>query len=151
MISSSPSKRLRSMPLAMVVGEHAYEIDVELELLEGPDVEGGLLLFFNSRLFCGFGITGERMRSYSGGLETHWREPAPATRRIELRLRNDHHIVTGWYRVAGGEWVRHAIRYETSGYHANTIGDLLSLRPAVYAAGEGSVRFHRFAYRPVTS
>ena len=140
-----------SSPLAMVVGEHAYEIDVELELLEGPDVEGGLLLFFNSRLFCGFGITGERMRSYSGGLETHWREPAPATRRIELRLRNDHHIVTGWYRVAGGEWVRHAIRYETSGYHANTIGDLLSLRPAVYAAGEGSVRFHRFAYRPVTS
>ena len=102
-----------------------------------PGVEAGLLLFFNNRLFCGMGIDGERMLSYSGGIRTHWREPAPATDRITLRIRNDEHIVTGWYRVPGGEWTRHAIRYETSGYHANTVGDLLSLRPALYAAGDG--------------
>lgn len=136
-------------PLTLVVGDHAYEIEVDLELLEGADVEGGLLLFFNSRLFCGFGITGERMISYSGGAQTHWREPAPATRRITLKLRNDHHIVTGWYRVDGGEWTRHSVRYETSGYHANTIGDLLSLRPAIYAAGPGRIRVDRVAYRPL--
>jgi xylan 1,4-beta-xylosidase len=134
-------------PLTHVTGLHAYQAEVELEL-EG-DVEGGVLLFFNSRLFVGMGITGDRMRSYSGGIETHWREPAPPTRRIELRLVNDHHIVTGWYRVPGGEWTRHAIRYETSGYHANTIGDLLSLRPALYAAGSGSVRIHRASVRPL--
>jgi len=137
-------------PLTLPVGDHAYEIEVDLQLLDGPAVEGGLLLFFNSRLYCGFGITGERMRSYSGGQETHWREPAPATRSITLRLRNDEHIVTGWYRVGDEPWTRHAIRYETSGYHANTIGDLLSLRPAIYAAGEGSVRIGRVAYRALT-
>ena len=82
------------------------------------------------------GIDGERMLSYSGGIRTHWREPAPVTDRITLRIRNDEHIVTGWYRVPGGEWTRHGVRYETSGYHANTVGDLLSLRPALYAAGE---------------
>ena len=134
-------------PLALVVGDHAYEIDVQFELL--GEVEGGLLLLFNSRLFCGMGITPDRMRSYSGGKETHWREPAPATRRVTLRLRNNRHIVSGWYRVDGGEWVRHAIRYETSGYHANTMGDLLSLRPAIYAAGSGSIRVERIAYRPI--
>lgn len=135
-------------PLAHVTGLHSYEVEVDLEL--DGDVEGGLLLFFNSRLFVGMGITGERMRSYSGGKETHWREPAPATRRIELRLVNDAHIVSGWYRVGDGAWTRHAIRYETSGYHANTIGDLLSLRPAVYATGSGSVRLHRAAVRPLS-
>lgn len=136
-------------PLAILTGAHAYEVEVDVEL-EG-DAEAGLLLFFNDRLFCGMGIDGERMLSYSGGIRTHWREPAPATRRIALRLRNEEHIVSGWYRVGGGEWTRHAIRYETSGYHANTIGDLLSLRPALYATGPGAARFRAFRYRPLPS
>ena len=133
-------------PLALVVGDHSYEVEVDVEI---DEAEGGLLLFFNDRLFCGMGIDGERMRSYSGGHVTHWREPAPEARRLQLRIRNDQHIVTGWYREPGGEWVRHAIRYETSGYHANTMGDLLSLRPALYAAGAGTVRFRDFRYRPL--
>ena len=133
-------------PLTLTVGDHAYEVEVDVELLD-EHVEGGLLLFFNDRLFCGMGTDGERMPSYSGGHPTHWREPAPAVRRLQLRLRNDEHIVTGWYREPGGEWTRHAIRYETSGYHANTMADLLSLRPALYAAGEGRVRFRSFRYR----
>ena len=132
-------------PLAMLTGDHAYEIEVDVTV--EPGVEAGLLLFFNNRLFCGMGIDGERMLSYSGGIRTHWREPAPAADRMTLRLRNDEHIVTGWYRVPGGEWTRHAIRYETSGYHVNTVGDLLSLRPALYAAGDGEARFHDFRYR----
>lgn len=132
-------------PLALVVGDHAYEIEVDVEL-EG-DVEAGLLLFFNARLFCGMGIDGDRMRSYSGGMRTHWREPAPAVRRMTLRLRNDAHIVTGWYRVPGESWTRHAVRYETSGYHANTAGDLQSLRPALYASGHGAAVFRDLRYR----
>jgi beta-xylosidase len=135
-------------PLAITIGDHAYEVEVDIDLIDGS-AEGGLLLFFNGRLFCGMGIDGERMLSYSGGMRTHWREPVPATGRIALRLRNDRHIVTGWYRVPGGEWTRHATRYETSGYNANTVGDLLSLRPALYAAGEGAVRFRDFRYRPL--
>ncbi|MEU1971427.1 family 43 glycosylhydrolase [Microbacterium sp. NPDC019599] len=135
-------------PLALVVGDHSYEVEVDLEV-DGS--EGGLLLFFNDRMFCGMGIDGQRMLSYSGGRVTHWREPAPAVRRLQLRLRNDEHIVTGWYREPGGEWIRHGVRYEASGYHANTMGDLLSLRPALYAAGDGSVRFRDFAYRPLSA
>jgi xylan 1,4-beta-xylosidase len=137
-------------PLCVLTGDHAYEVEVDVELEPGSDgVEGGLLLFFNNRLFCGMGVDGERMLSYSGGLRTHWREPAPVARRIILRIRNEQHIVTGWYRVLGGDWIRHGIRYETSGYHANTAGDLLSLRPAIYAAGEGEVRFRDFRYTPL--
>ena len=68
---------------------------------------------------------------------------------MRLRIRNDAHIVTGWYRLPGDEWVRHGVRYETSGYHANTAGDLQSLRPALYAAGDGEVRFRDFRYRSI--
>ncbi|MEI3868690.1 family 43 glycosylhydrolase [Microbacterium sp. CCNWLW134] len=136
-----------SSPLALVTGDHAYEVEADVEL--DGDGEAGLLLFFNARLFCGMGIDGSGMRSYTGGIRTHWREPAPATRRLALRLQNDRHIVTGWWREPGGEWTRHAVRYETSGFHANTIGDLLSLRPAVYAAGSGAARFRDLRYRPL--
>lgn len=136
-------------PLAMLTGDHSYEVEVDIELL-GGHTEAGLLLFFNNRLFVGMGIDGERMLSYSGGHRTHWREPAPVSNRMALRIRNDQHIVTGWYREPGGEWARHAIRYETSGYHVNTIGDLLSLRPALYATGAGETRFRDFRYRSLS-
>ncbi|MFE5673216.1 family 43 glycosylhydrolase [Agromyces sp. NPDC056523] len=135
-------------PLCLVTGDHSYEIEVDVELGPGP-VEGGLLLFFNDQLFCGMGLDGERMLSYSGGHRTHWREPAPSARRLRLRIRNEEHIVTSWYALPGGEWVRHGLRYETSGYHANTMGDLLSLRPAIYSAGEGHVTFRGLRYRPL--
>ncbi|MFQ6155265.1 family 43 glycosylhydrolase [Micrococcus luteus] len=144
-VAASGHSPADSSPLVILAGDHAYEVEVELEL-DGDGVEAGLLLFFNHRLFCGMGVTADRMISYSGGQPTHWREPYAPARSVTLRIVNDRHIVTGWYR-AGGEWVRHAIRYEVSGYHANTMGDLQSLRPAIYASGEGAARFRRFTYR----
>lgn len=133
-------------PLAMLVGDHSYEVEVDIALEPGA-TEAGLLLFFNSRLFCGMGINGQKMLSYSGGVRTHWSEPTGPTDRITMRIRNEEHIVTCWYRLPGAEWTRHAVRYETSGYHANTAGDLLSLRPALYATGNGFARFRDFRYR----
>ncbi len=136
-------------PLAMLTGDHSYEVEVDVDAtaLHG---EAGLLLFFNNRLFVGMGIDGQGMRSYSGGIRTHWRQPVPTADRLTLRIRNDAHIVTGWFRADGGEWERHYVRYETSGYHANTIGDLLSLRPALYASGEGEAVFRDFRYTPLS-
>lgn len=127
---------------------HAYEVEADVEVLHA-DTEAGLLLFFNNRLFCGVGIDGERMRTYSGGRPHHWPEPAPPSRRLQLRIRNDRHIVEIHYREPGGGWIRHGVRFEVSGYHVNTIGDLLSLRPALYACGAGAARFRSFTYRPL--
>jgi hypothetical protein len=36
---------------------------------------------------------------------------------------------------------------EVSGYHHNTDGDFLSLKPALYASGTGAATFHQFTYR----
>ena len=132
-------------PLTQVVGDHAYEVTVDCEI-EGA-AQGGLLLFYNDRLFLGMSIDGTRMTSYRGGKSSYWQEPAPAVRRLHLRIVNDRQIVTFYYSRDGKAWTRHGVRSEVSGYNANTMDDLAQLRPALFAAGGGSVRFRNFRYR----
>jgi xylan 1,4-beta-xylosidase len=132
-------------PLTQIVGDHAYEISVTLDIDEGA--QGGLLLFYNDRLFVGLGHDGVRMTTWRGGHSSYWQEPAPTTRRIHLKIINDHHILTQYYSLDGKNWTRHAIRSETSGYQANTIDDLAQLRPALYACGTGKVRFSDYRFQ----
>jgi len=138
-----------SSPLTTWSMDCAFEIEVELEV--GDGATGGLLLYFNDRMFYGMDWDGARMQSYAGGIRTHWREPAEAGDTIELRLRNDRHIVTGWHRRPGEPWTRHGIRYDTSGAHSATMNDLKSLRPALFSAGDGEVVFRSFRYRPLVT
>ena len=132
-------------PLTQLVGDHAYEISVQMELV--GDAQGGLLLFYNDRLYFGMGIDGIKMTTFKGGKPSYWAEPAPAVRTLHLKIVNDRNIVTFYYGQDGMRWVRHGVRNETSGCHANTVDDLASLRPALYAAGTGAVRFRGFRYR----
>jgi len=133
-----------SPPMAIRATERAYAVEVEVEV--SPGASGALLLYFSPRLFCGMAWDGTRMTSYAGGVATHWREPVTPGDRLRLRLVNDGHIVTGWHAAPGGEWRRHGVRYDTSGYHAATMQDLKSLRPALCAFGRGDVRFTDFRH-----
>jgi xylan 1,4-beta-xylosidase len=132
-------------PLTQTVGDHAYEISVAIEL--DGEGQGGLLLFYDDRLFLGMGHDGRHMTTWRGGRSSFWQEPAPATRQLHMRIVNDRNIVTFFYSPDGKTWTRHGIRSEVSGYNANTVDDLSSLRPALYAAGKGSVRFRHYRYR----
>ncbi|CDO36504.1 family 43 glycosylhydrolase [Novosphingobium sp. KN65.2] len=134
-----------SSPLTQQVGDRAYEIEVELELT--GEVQGGLLLFFDDRLFLGMGIDGQRMTTYRGGKASYWPEPAPAVRHMHMRISNRDQVVTFYYSLDGKAWTRHAVRTYVSGYNANTVDNLLSLRPALFASGQGKVAFRSFRYR----
>ncbi|MGW9112194.1 family 43 glycosylhydrolase [Microbacterium sp. NPDC055683] len=131
-------------PLTTWSMDSAYEVEVELEVSGGA--QGGLLLWFNRRLFFGLGWDGEALAGYAGGIRTHHREPAEPGDVIQLRLRNDAHIVTGWFRRPGEEWTRYGVRYDTEGAHSATVMDLKSLRPALFSAGSGEVAFRSFRY-----
>ncbi|MDF8334638.1 family 43 glycosylhydrolase [Novosphingobium cyanobacteriorum] len=139
---ASPSNGL---VVTQQVGDRAYEVTVEVAL-EG-NVTGGLLLFFDDRAYLGMGIDGSRMTSYRGGNASYWPEPAPPARRMFMRIENRDQIVTFYYSLDGKAWTRHGVRSEVSGYNANTVDNLLSLRPALFASGEGQVRFRNFVYR----
>jgi xylan 1,4-beta-xylosidase len=120
------------------IGARAYTITATIERDEGASA--GLLLYFNPRMFFGMGCDGAGMTTYVGGVPGYWREPMPPARRFHLRIDNDHHVLTYYWSLDGVNWTRHAIRGEASGCHANTMGELAALRPALYAAGTGTVR-----------
>ncbi len=131
--------------LTQQAGDRAYEVTVTVELL--GESQAGLLLFFNDRLFLGMGIDGERMITYRGGKPSYWPEPAPRARRMHLRIVNDRQVVTFYYSLDGTNWTRHGVRSQVTGYNANTVDDLLSLRPALFATGTGEAMFQNFTYR----
>ena len=133
-------------PLTVPAGDHAYEAEVTVSPAD-PGAHGGLLLFFNRALFLGMSWDGATMITYSGGHRSHFSEKVPPAPVLHLRIVNDRHIVSFFYSADGREWTRHGLRFETSGYHANTMSDLLSLRPALFAAGRGAVEFSGFRYR----
>lgn len=138
-----------SSPLCVRTGDHAYRVEITLERLSA-EASAGLLLFFNPRLFVGVQLGEDGMTTWTGGVPAWGREPVPAgVRSASLRIENVDHIVTFWYRL-GDEWIQHSTRFETSGYHANTINDLQQLRPAFFASGTGEVRFSDFTYQALT-
>ncbi|GAB4517196.1 MAG: family 43 glycosylhydrolase [Amphiplicatus sp.] len=135
-----------SSPLCFVCGDRAYSVEVEIE--RDAQARGGLLLFYNRRLYCGLGFdeTGLVMHRY--GMERRRSEGSrPFPRRLFIRIENDRHIVTIHTSVDGARWEKFDVQMETSGYHHNVAYDFLSLRPGLYAAGQGSVRFRGVKYR----
>ncbi|OFW05818.1 MAG: hypothetical protein A3H96_15435 [Acidobacteria bacterium RIFCSPLOWO2_02_FULL_67_36] len=139
---TSPSD---SSPLWFVTGDHAYEIEVEIE--RDPGATAGLLLFYNQRLYAGLGYSAGNFIMHSYGLDRLQAKPRDVDRILHIRLRNDRHIVTIHYSVDGEHWIKYDRGMEVSGYHHNVGYDFLSLRPALYAAGTGEVRFRKFTYR----
>jgi xylan 1,4-beta-xylosidase len=139
-----------SSPLAFIVGDPGYEAVVTLDLLAKG--EGGLLLFYSERGFVGVGFTPTEMRTFIYGEEQMWMRTPMKNDAVTLRLKNDRNIVTWSYsHDAGASWTQHPWQMEVSGLHHNVFGGFLSLKPAIYSAGAGSIRIRDFRYRALPS
>lgn len=134
-----------SQPLWFVAGDHAYQIQVEMDI--DPGATAGVLTFYNSKLYAGLGYSATTLVMHRYGTERASAKPAALGRTVHMRLTNDRHVVTIEYSPDGKTWERFGTRMDVSGYHHNVAYDFLSLRPAIYAAGEGEVRFRNFTYR----
>jgi xylan 1,4-beta-xylosidase len=134
-----------SAPLWFVAGDQAYEVSVEIDA--DPNATAGLLLFYNRKLYAGLGYSGKNFILHRYGTERMLPKPAGVGGALHVKLRNDRHIVTIDYSADGQTWRRFGTGMEVSGYHHNVAYDFLSLRPALYAAGTGEVRFRNFTYR----
>jgi beta-xylosidase len=134
-----------SSPLWFVNGDHAYEMAVEVEA--DANASGGLLVFYSRKLYAGLGFSAKNLRMHLYGMDRASAKPAGLGQRVWLKLRNDRHIVQVWYSGDGKTWQRYDRGVEVSGYHHNVGYDFLSLRPALYASGDGEVRFRNFKYR----
>jgi xylan 1,4-beta-xylosidase len=133
-------------PLAFIVGDLAYEATATLDILSQG--EGGLLLYYSERGFVGVGFTETEMRTFIYGEEQTWMRTPMKTSTVSIRLRNDRNIVTWSYSHDGGaSWTQHPWQMEVSGLHHNVFGGFLSLKPAIYSAGDGSIRLRGLRYR----
>ncbi|HEX7871289.1 MAG TPA: family 43 glycosylhydrolase [Sphingobium sp.] len=131
-------------PLVLNSGDRRYELSMEMEL-EGQ-VTAGLLLFYNEKYFCGIASDPNRLRAYMLGEENPFEARVPAIgRRLHFRLVNEDQVGRFYYSADGRTWVLHR-SYEVSGYNHNMAGGYLSLRPALFAAGTGTVTLRNMVY-----
>lgn len=140
-----------SSPLLFNPRDRAYEVEVDIDFDEGA--QAGLLLFYSERLYAGLGVDRRGYWLHRYG-EDRRRDapPAGAPRRLQIRLRLREHVLTLHTRHAGAaNWVKYGTQMEVSGYHHNVAGGFMSLRPAIYAAGEGRVRFRQVRYRALAA
>jgi xylan 1,4-beta-xylosidase len=127
-----------------VTGDQAYQFEVTIDI--APGATAGVLTFYNSRLYAGLGYSDSNLVMHRYGQERLFDKPPSYGHTLHLRLTNDHHIVSIECSPDGVVWERFGARMELSGYHHNVAYDFLSLRPALYAAGTGEVRFRDFKY-----
>ena len=135
-----------SAPLTCGVVDRAYQVEVSL-MLTGS-AEAGLLLFYNHNAVVGMGFTADALKSFQYAEEQSWARIPIETRRLRLRITNDHHVITYEYsQDAGRSWTRHPTRMEVSGLNHNVFGGFLSLKVGIYCAGSGKVQLRDFQYR----
>jgi xylan 1,4-beta-xylosidase len=130
-------------PLEFIAGDQAYQVDVEAEIDAGA--KAGLIVFYDDKLYAGMGFDANGFITHRYG--TNRPSSAVLPRRMHLRLVNDRNIVTMYASTDGKTWSRYGPAIEVSGYNHNVADGFLSLRPALYAAGTGEVRFRDFRYR----
>jgi len=136
-----------SSPLAMINGDHSYEVVVEFELRGAA--QGGLLLFYNNDLFCGIGCDGKRLRNYKLGKDLSYApSPTITNPHLFMRVQNLANIATFFWSEDGVRWQK-ANSFEVSGYNHNVGDGFLSLRPALFASGEGDVLFKKLQYQAI--
>lgn len=134
-----------SAPLMFVAGSHSYEIEAEITL-EG-DARAGLVLYYNDRFNVGIGFDVKqryRIRRNDAG-----RRGETNTNHLWLRLRNDKHVVTGYWSEDGQRWHKEQWGQEVSGFNHNTLYDFQSLLPGIFASGSGKAVFRHFKYRVI--
>lgn len=137
-----------SSPLTCGVGDRAYQVEVSFDL-QG-DAEAGLLLFYNHKAFVGLGFTAQEIKTFQYAEEHSWARVTHKSRKLRLRLINDNQVITYQYSHDNGKtWTTHGTRMEVSGINHNVFGGFLSLKVALYCAGEGKVRLRDFKYRAI--
>ncbi|CAN7363757.1 family 43 glycosylhydrolase [Pseudoduganella sp. LjRoot289] len=133
-----------SPPLLFIAGEQDYEFECEIEV--DPGARAGLLLFYDSALYCGVSFDAEHFIGHKYGIE-HSRYPNPLGPRMFIRMRNMRHIVRVHISADGKHWKRFERTFEVSGYHHNVRGGFLALRPGIFVSGKGEARIRNFKYR----
>lgn len=140
---NSPSN---SSPMTFLAGDQAYQLEVDVDL--DADAQAGVLLFYNDKLYAGLGINAKSLVLHRYGMDQRSSaKPVGMGNQLRVRLTNNRHILTLHTSIdQGTTWQKYGVQMDVSGYHHNVAYGFMSLRPALYAAGQGAVRFGNLTY-----
>jgi beta-xylosidase len=146
-LTASGTSPQNSSPLCIIAGDPAYEVEVDLSF--DPGVQAGVLLFYSERLYAGVGVNEKSMMLHRYGLDQRpLVKPEGMQRTLKIRMSNRWHVLTLHTSHDDGKtWVKFPIQMDVSGYHHNVAYGFMSLRPALYASGQGTAQFKNFQYR----
>lgn len=141
---TSPSN---TSPLTFIVGDQAYQFEIDMEFDE--DAQAGALLFYNDKLYGGVGVNKKGFVLHRYGMDQRTTpKPGGMTNKLRMRVTNNRHILTIHTSHDQGEsWQKYGVQMDVTGYNHNVAYGFMSLRPAIYAAGTGKVRFSNLVYR----
>lgn len=133
-------------PLLARTSAHKYEIEACLTL-KGEGASAGLVAYYDERFHFGYGFSRDGLLRYRRGQVSRAVSKcseACQTGRLWLRMRSDHDVLSAWYSADGKTWHKFPWGFEVSGVHHNTVYGFLSLRPGLYAGGDGEVEVTDF-------
>lgn len=133
--------------LLVTAEDASYEIEAEVTI--ASEALGGVTLFYNERAFVALGYDGNRLLAYVDGKVSEMVLETGSVKSLTLKIVNRGN--RGEFMVKPGQsgWQTVASGIDVSGLHHNNYKGFLALRPGIFAAGQGNVRFHSFTYRPI--
>lgn len=132
----------RSHPLTIITGDHSYEITVYVETSEG--CEAGIVLQYDENIYNAAGLKdgvltvyrlGQRLAALQIKAQTCW-----------LKMRNDEQYVSFYYSLDGKEYKKMNYVIQASSQNTHAYNGFLSLRPGIFARGNGAALFRNFKY-----
>lgn len=145
-VKSKGKSPAEGSPLLARTSAHKYEIEACLTL-KGEGASAGLVAYYDERFHFGYGFSRDGLLRYRRGQVSRAVSKcseACRTGRLWLRMRSDHDVLSAWYSADGKTWYKFPWGFEVSGVHHNTVYGFLSLRPGLYAGGDGEVEVTDF-------
>lgn len=138
-------------PLLARSGDHRYELEACIEL-DNENGSAGLVAYYDEDMHFGLGFKPGQLLRYRRGA-VHRLKPKVDIRmengtcKLWVRLRNTDNIISGWYSTDGETWHKYPWGFDMQGFHHNTLGGYLSVRPGIYVGGEGEAKITQLTYR----
>jgi len=133
-----------SSPLLVNASDQKYEAMVEYTIDEG--VTAGLTLYYNE-------LANVQITVDTAHFTVFIQKNAKISQKNTfgnhgfLRILNDSNEVSFYFSTDGQEWQRLERSLDATGYNHNVFGEFLSLRPGLFAFGDGKAVFDNFTYR----
>lgn len=129
------------VPMVMPVTHRAYEIVAEMTVPAGA--EGGLTIYYSKLGYCGISLKDGEVKGFAL-LATGREKEKYQSDHIFLKMRYLDNNASEYFSKDGKEWKKIDMVADISMYHRNALGDSQSIRPGIFACGQGEVIVHNF-------